>query len=180
MYGRWRTASSASAPFKIYMGVLIGVSRASGSRQGLQGGAAGIGDERRDAKLSGLPVRAQGEAIADTRRIERTRKFAHGVIVMQRPQACLATVRTGETTGKYEGVAAAGYHYRITSYYDAGTGRLLSRIQRDARLPEAIHIAEVMSTTPMAGWCEISFPVRRRGDPAGGRASRVRRPFSLP
>ncbi len=53
------------------------------------------------------------------------------------------TVRIEETGGAYEGVAAAGYRYRITSYYDADTGRLLSRIQRDAALPEAIHIAEV-------------------------------------
>ncbi len=41
-------------------------------------------------------------------------------------------------------VASASRCYaEVSSYYDAGTGRLPSRIQRDARLPGAIHIAEV-------------------------------------
>lgn len=52
-------------------------------------------------------------------------------------------VRTEEATGTYNGTAAAGYRYRITSYYDAKTGRLLSRIQRDADAPDAVHISEV-------------------------------------
>jgi hypothetical protein len=70
-------------------------------------------------------------------------EFHRAVYALHEQQLAQHTVRTEETTGKYEGVAAAGYHYRVTSYYDAGTGRLLSRIQRDAKLPEAIHIAEV-------------------------------------
>lgn len=70
-------------------------------------------------------------------------EFHRAVYALHEQQIARHTVRTEETTGKYEGVAAAGYQYRITSYYEAGTGRLLSRIQRDAKLPEAIHIAEV-------------------------------------
>lgn len=70
-------------------------------------------------------------------------EFHRAVYALHEQQLARHTVRTEETTGKYEGVAAAGYQYRVTSYYDAGTGRLLSRIQRDAKLPEAIHIAEV-------------------------------------
>ncbi len=70
-------------------------------------------------------------------------EFHRAVYALHEQQIARHTIRTEETTGKYEGVAAAGYYYRITSYYDAGTGRLLSRIQRDAKLPEAIHIAEV-------------------------------------
>jgi hypothetical protein len=70
-------------------------------------------------------------------------EFHRAVYALHEQQLAQHTVRTEETTGKYEGVAAAGYHYRVTSYYDAGTGHLLSRIQRDAKLPEAIHIAEV-------------------------------------
>lgn len=70
-------------------------------------------------------------------------EFHRAVYALHEQQLARHTVRTEETNGTYEGVAAAGYQYRITSYYDAGTGRLLSRIQRDARLPEAIHIAEV-------------------------------------
>lgn len=53
------------------------------------------------------------------------------------------TVRTEEETGAYNGMAAAGYRYRITRYYDTKSGRLLSRIQRDADVPDAIHISEV-------------------------------------
>lgn len=52
-------------------------------------------------------------------------------------------IRTEEKTGAYEGTAAAGYRYRITSYFDAESGRLLSRIQRDADNPDAIHVSEV-------------------------------------
>lgn len=70
-------------------------------------------------------------------------EFHRAVYDLHAQQLARHTVRTEETTGKYEGVAAAGYRYRITSYYDADSGRLLSRIQRDATLPEAIHIAEV-------------------------------------
>jgi hypothetical protein len=70
-------------------------------------------------------------------------EFHRAVYALHEQQIARHTVRTEETTGKYEGVAAAGYRYRITSYYEAETGRLLSRIQRDANLPEAIHIAEV-------------------------------------
>lgn len=70
-------------------------------------------------------------------------EFHRAVVALHEQQIAQYTIRTEETTGDYQGVAAAGYRYRITSYYDAGTGRLLSRIQRDARLPEAIHIAEV-------------------------------------
>lgn len=70
-------------------------------------------------------------------------EFHRAVYVLHEQQLARHTVRTEETHGTYEGVAAAGYRYRITRYYDAGTGRLLSRIQRDAALPDAIHIAEV-------------------------------------
>ncbi|MHB1187931.1 hypothetical protein [Thiobacillus sp.] len=69
--------------------------------------------------------------------------FHRAVYALHEQQIARHTIRTEETSGEYQGVAAAGYRYLITSYYDAGTGRLLSRIQRDAKLPEAIHIAEV-------------------------------------
>lgn len=89
--------------------------------------------------LAILSICASQMAIAAPSRPE----FHRAVYDLHTQQLARYTVRTEETTGKYEGVAAAGYRYRITSYYDAPTGRLLSRIQRDATLPEAIHIAEV-------------------------------------
>lgn len=70
-------------------------------------------------------------------------EFHRAVYALHEQQLARHAVRTEETRGAYEGVAAAGYRYRITSYFDAASGRLLSRIQRDAMLPEAIHIAEV-------------------------------------
>jgi hypothetical protein len=70
-------------------------------------------------------------------------EFHRAVYALHEQQLARHTIRTEETSGEYQGVAAAGYRYFITSYFDAKTGRLLSRIQRDARLPEAIHIAEV-------------------------------------
>jgi hypothetical protein len=70
-------------------------------------------------------------------------EFHRAVYALHEQQIARHAVRTEEASGKYEGIAAAGYRYRITSYYDAETGRLLSRIQRDAQVPEAIHIAEV-------------------------------------
>lgn len=69
--------------------------------------------------------------------------FHKAVYDLHEQQIARFAIQTKEETGKYNGEAAAGYRYRTTSFYDASTGRLLSRIQRDADLPEAIHIAEV-------------------------------------
>ena len=52
-------------------------------------------------------------------------------------------IRIQEEKADYEGAAAAGYRYVETSYYDADSGTLLSRIRRDAVRPENVHIAEV-------------------------------------
>ena len=86
-----------------------------------------------------LIVAAQTAAAAAPSRPE----FHRQVYALHEKQVAHSTVTTSEETGQYNGVAAQGYGYRITSYYDAKTGRLLSRIQRDAALPEAIHISEV-------------------------------------
>lgn len=69
--------------------------------------------------------------------------YHRGVYALHEQQIARHTIRTTEETGDYSGAAARGYRYRITSYYDAESGRLLSRIERNADLPEAIHIAEV-------------------------------------
>lgn len=52
-------------------------------------------------------------------------------------------IRTEEEKANYGGEAATGYRYVETSYYDAETGELLSRIRRDAARPEYVHIVEV-------------------------------------
>lgn len=70
-------------------------------------------------------------------------EFHRAVYALHEQQIAKHTTRTEEKTGAYKGSVAAGYSYRITSYFDAATGRLVSRIQRDLDLPEAIHSAEV-------------------------------------
>lgn len=69
--------------------------------------------------------------------------FHREVYALHEKQIALKPVRITEEADKYNGVAAAGYSYTITSYFDAKSGRLVSRVQRDAKLPEAIHITEV-------------------------------------
>jgi hypothetical protein len=69
--------------------------------------------------------------------------YHRAVYALHEQQIASHAVRAEETAGNYNGAAAKGYRYRITHYYDAATGRLLSRIERNADLPEAIHIAEV-------------------------------------
>jgi len=69
--------------------------------------------------------------------------FHRLVYELHQQQVANRDVRTEEKSGVYNGTAAEGFGYRITRYYDVKTGRLLSRIQRDAGAPEAIHISEV-------------------------------------
>lgn len=69
--------------------------------------------------------------------------FHRAVFALHERQIAQHAVRTEVKDGSYQGVAAAGYRYRITRYYDARTGRLLSSIQQDAGQSDAIHIAEV-------------------------------------
>lgn len=51
-------------------------------------------------------------------------------------------IRTEEEKAAYDGAAARGYRYIETTYYDAETGQMISRVRRDAVRPEYIHIAE--------------------------------------
>ena len=70
-------------------------------------------------------------------------EFHRAVYALHLKQITGQAIRTEEESGAYQGVAARGYRYRVTRYYDAASGRLLSRLQRDAELEDAIHIAEV-------------------------------------
>lgn len=69
--------------------------------------------------------------------------YHRAVYALHERQIAGHAIRTTEETGNYNGEAAKGYRYRITSYFDAATGRLLSRVERNADLPEAIHITQV-------------------------------------
>lgn len=70
-------------------------------------------------------------------------EFHRAVYALHLQQTAGQAVRTEEETGEYQGVAGRGFRYRITRYYDAASGRLLSQLQRDAVVEDAIHIAEV-------------------------------------
>lgn len=70
-------------------------------------------------------------------------EFHRAVYALHEEQIAKRSVRTEVKTGEFKGVAAAGYRYQETSYFDAATGRLLSRMERNADRPEAIHSAEV-------------------------------------
>lgn len=70
-------------------------------------------------------------------------EFHRAVYALHLQQTAGQAIRTEEETGEYQGVAGRGFRYRVTRYYDAASGRLLSRLQRDATVEDAIHIAEV-------------------------------------
>lgn len=69
--------------------------------------------------------------------------FHRGVYALHEQQIAQREIRTEEAAGSYEGAAAARYRYVETRYFDKASGRLLSRVRRDAALPELVHIAEV-------------------------------------
>ena len=69
--------------------------------------------------------------------------FHRAVYALHEQQIAQREIRTEEEKGSYEGAAAARYRYVDTRYYDATTGRLLSRVRRDAAAPEFVHIVEV-------------------------------------
>lgn len=70
-------------------------------------------------------------------------EFHRAVYALHERQVARHTVKTSEKTGELGGVAAAGYHYLETSYFEAASGRLLSKVERNAERPEAIHATEV-------------------------------------
>ena len=69
--------------------------------------------------------------------------FHRAVYALHAQQISQHTFRTEEEKGDYEGAAASRYAFVDTRFYDAATGRLLSRVRRDAAAPEFVHIVEV-------------------------------------
>lgn len=69
--------------------------------------------------------------------------FHRAVYALHEQRLAQRQIRTEQETGSYEGAAAARYRYVDTRYYDAASGRLLSRVRRDAAEPEFVHIVEV-------------------------------------
>lgn len=83
------------------------------------------------------PLTSAGAAAPTPLEFQRALDALHEAQIARQP------VRTTKVEGKYEGAAAARYRYVETSYFDVASGRLLSRVRRDAAKPYATHIIEV-------------------------------------
>lgn len=70
-------------------------------------------------------------------------RFAAKVYELHKQRLTGRDLRKSETTGEYGGVMAKGYFYKETSYHDARSGLLLSRVRADRDRPETLHIVEV-------------------------------------
>ncbi len=84
--------------------------------------------------------------VADMVDVEHQRtwnRFASQVFDLHRTQLARHTVRTEKRFGEYGGESGKGYHYRETSYFDAGTGRILSRVRTDRHRTDELQIVDV-------------------------------------
>lgn len=70
-------------------------------------------------------------------------RFAENIYNLHMQRMAGREVRQTEVIGEYGGSAAKGIFYKESSYHDAGTGLLLSRIRVDRDKPEIRHIVEV-------------------------------------
>lgn len=70
-------------------------------------------------------------------------RFAGKAYELHQRQITSRTIRQTEVAGVYYGTAASGYRYKETSYYDAHSGLLLSRVRVDRDRPKVLHIVEV-------------------------------------
>jgi len=70
-------------------------------------------------------------------------RFAGKAYDLHQRQIANRDIRQTETVGVYNGTAASGYRYIETSYYDAHTGLLLSRVRVDRDRPKILHVVEV-------------------------------------
>ncbi len=70
-------------------------------------------------------------------------RFAGQAHDLHKQQITGRAIRQTEVVGQYYGTAAHGYAYTETSYHDAQTGLLLSRVRVDRDRPKILHIIEV-------------------------------------
>ena len=75
-------------------------------------------------------------------------RFAAKVYDLHLRQIAGRETRQTEVTGEYGGTAASGYTYKETSYHDAHTGLLLSRVRVDRDRPKVLHLVEVFIHDP--------------------------------
>lgn len=69
--------------------------------------------------------------------------FHQAIYALHEQQIAQHKIRTEQSEAQYEGAAAQRYAYVDTYYYDAVSSHLISRVRRDAAMPEYVHIIEV-------------------------------------
>lgn len=70
-------------------------------------------------------------------------RFSETLLTLHKRQIAGREIRKTEEAGRYGGEMAKKYSFRDVSYYDAGTGRLLSNVRWDGERPDVYHIVEV-------------------------------------
>jgi hypothetical protein len=84
--------------------------------------------------------------VDDMVNVERQRiwnRFASQVFDLHRAQLARYTVRIEKRFGEYGGESGKGYYFRETTYFDAGTGRILSRVRTDRHRTDELQIVDV-------------------------------------
>jgi len=79
----------------------------------------------------------------DENQVTSWNRFAEKAYDLHKRQIAGRAIHKTEVAGQYYGTAARGFAYTETSYHDARTGLLLSRVRVDRDRPETLHIIEV-------------------------------------
>lgn len=81
---------------------------------------------------------------ADQQKVDAWNRFAADVVTLHNYLISHHTVRVTEQRGGYSGASAPeGDFYLEKSYFDANTGKLLSRVKYELEHPDTIHVIEV-------------------------------------
>ena len=83
------------------------------------------------------------DSMIDVEHVRVWNRFADQVVALHQRQIAGRAVRVDERTGQYGGEMAKRYGFREASYYEADSGRLLSRVRWDRDRPEEVQLAEV-------------------------------------
>jgi hypothetical protein len=80
---------------------------------------------------------------ANEQQMKTWNRFSETLLNLHKQQLNGRDIRKTEEAGRYGGKAAKNYSYKDIEYYDAKSGRLLSRVRWDGDKPEVYHTVEV-------------------------------------
>lgn len=92
--------------------------------------------------LGGGFVRA-AQVDVNEQQVKTWNRFSETLLNLHKQQLNGREIRKTEEAGRYGGEMAKNYSYKDIEYYDAKTGRLLSRVRWDGDKPDIYHIVEV-------------------------------------